>query len=181
MRLTEQEYSALVAKKAAPHQLNRMPQQQQDQPTLDFSPEDPFAPEALAQLGRPSKARGGKVKKAVGSGRRENDSPIEAELALMLRTNRVEPAPRRQADDWHIGGRKWRLDFYWPEHGLAAEVDGGLYVNGRHNRGAAMEEQYYRDQEAAKQGILVLRFSPKQVKSGRAVEVIRHMLLRSMA
>lgn len=167
MRLTEQQYAELLASRRAP------PEAAQERLELVVEPPaDPFSPEALACLGKPAK-RGAKPR---GKGRRDNDSPIEAELELMLRANRVEPAPLRQVDNWHAGGRRWRLDFYWPEQGLAAEVDGGLYVNGRHNRGAAMEEQYFRDQEAAMQGILVVRFSPKQVKSGRVVDVIRRLL-----
>jgi hypothetical protein len=30
--------------------------------------------------------------------------------------------------------RKWRIDYYLPEYGLAIEVEGGIYTYGRHTR-----------------------------------------------
>lgn len=167
MRLTEDQYKAMLARQRSANRAqvpDLLAGVEPEQPAVA----DPFAPEALRSAPQP------KSKKRKSAGRRANDSSIEAELELMLRANRI-PEAVRQCDWWHPV-RKWRLDFFWPDAGLAAEVDGGLYVNGRHNRGAAMEEQYIRDQEAAMLGIRVIRFSPKQVKSGRAVEVIRALL-----
>lgn len=32
--------------------------------------------------------------------------------------------------------RKWRLDYAWPEHKIGLEVNGGVWIRGRHTRGA---------------------------------------------
>lgn len=28
--------------------------------------------------------------------------------------------------------RRWRFDFAWPSHFVAVEIDGGIFINGRH-------------------------------------------------
>ena len=38
--------------------------------------------------------------------------------------------------------RKWRLDIAWPDHKLAVEVQGGIFIQGRHSRGAAMLKEW---------------------------------------
>lgn len=56
------------------------------------------------------------------------------------------------------------------------EVDGGLFVNGGHTRGAARERDYERDAEAMMLGFRVLRVSPRQVKQGKALLWIQKLL-----
>ena len=35
-------------------------------------------------------------------------------------------------------GRRWRFDICWPDHRVAIEVNGGIWIRGGHNRGAQM-------------------------------------------
>ncbi|MFN4294959.1 MAG: hypothetical protein ACK4JD_12600 [Thermoflexales bacterium] len=60
--------------------------------------------------------------------------------------------------------RKWRFDFAWPSRLLALEVQGGLWVYGRHNRAAS----YLRDAEkfnaAAVLGWRILLLTPQQLR-----------------
>ena len=28
--------------------------------------------------------------------------------------------------------RRWRFDFAWPSHKVAVEIDGGIFIHGRH-------------------------------------------------
>jgi very-short-patch-repair endonuclease len=65
--------------------------------------------------------------------------------------------------------RKWRFDFAWPAKSLAVEVDGGLFVTGRHSRGAGAEKDMEKFAEAMIHGWRVLRVSTNQVKSGQAL------------
>lgn len=58
--------------------------------------------------------------------------------------------------------RKWRFDFAWPDNKLAVEIDGGLFVNGGHNRGAYLLQQMAKQNAAMLQGWTVLRYSPNQ-------------------
>ena len=71
--------------------------------------------------------------------------------------------------------RKWRFDFALAK-GIAVEVEGGLWILGRHNRGLGMEEDMAKYNEAALQGWRVLRFSTAMVKNGKAIETIKRAL-----
>lgn len=72
--------------------------------------------------------------------------------------------------------RGWRLDYAWEAERVALEVDGGLYVNGGHNRGAYMEEMHQKFNEAATLGWRVLRTVPKKLTNSDTLDVIRRAL-----
>ena len=57
--------------------------------------------------------------------------------------------------------RRWRFDFAWPAAtgGVAVELDGGAYTQGRHTRGAGFEADCEKLNEAAVRGWRVLRFT----------------------
>jgi very-short-patch-repair endonuclease len=63
-------------------------------------------------------------------------SAAEDALAWQLRAARL-PDPVREHQ--FAPPRRFRWDFAWPDHRVAVEVDGGLFVNGRHSRGAGVE------------------------------------------
>lgn len=72
--------------------------------------------------------------------------------------------------------RRWRLDFAFPDKKLAVEVEGGIWVNGRHNRGAGMEADIEKYNALTLAGWRLLRFTGKAIKSGQALETIRRAL-----
>lgn len=65
--------------------------------------------------------------------------------------------------------RKWRFDFGWPDHGIACEVEGGVWTNGRHTRGAGFTEDCEKYNQAALLGFRVFRFTTDMVQSGKAI------------
>jgi very-short-patch-repair endonuclease len=71
--------------------------------------------------------------------------------------------------------RKWRLDFYLPEHRIGIEVDG--YHNGRHGAGwgAGNDKRNY----AEMSGTRVLTFSTNDVNRGRAKEFLKFWLRKA--
>lgn len=78
-------------------------------------------------------------------------------------------------------GRRWKFDFAWPDLRIAIEIQGGIYVQGRHSRGAAMEQEYEKLNAATKAGWRVFLFGPGAVKqpkrgSSRALEVMWEVL-----
>ena len=72
--------------------------------------------------------------------------------------------------------KDWRFDFAWPEEKLAVEVEGGVFINGAHTRGAKYSDDCDKYNAALMAGWRVLRFTTKQVKNGRALELIQKAL-----
>ena len=74
--------------------------------------------------------------------------------------------------------RKWRFDFIILRYlqYIGVEIDGGIWTQGRHSRGAGMESDMKKLNEAAIMGYKVLRFSTGMVKDGTAIETIRRAL-----
>lgn len=77
--------------------------------------------------------------------------------------------------------RRWRFDFAWPDHKVALEVQGGIFTQGRHTRGAALEKEHEKLNSAAILGWRVLYVTPKQVANGEALAYVTDALNRSQA
>lgn len=72
--------------------------------------------------------------------------------------------------------RRWRFDWAWMKEGVAMEVQGGLFVQGRHSRGAALLKEHEKLNAAAVAGWRVLFVTPKQIASGEALDVANQAL-----
>lgn len=92
-------------------------------------------------------------------------------LALHLRCNKIDFEREVQL----IPGRKWRVDFLIYGN-LVAEVDGGTWVQGRHNRGSSIEKDYEKLNALTTHGYSVLRFTTDMVTSGKAIETITQLV-----
>ncbi len=72
--------------------------------------------------------------------------------------------------------RKWRADFaHLPSHTLI-EIEGGIWVNGRHNRAAGFAADLEKYLEAALDGWRVVRLGPKELTAdhtGRLITLLR--------
>lgn len=72
--------------------------------------------------------------------------------------------------------RKWRFDFAWPanatnpprKESIAVEIEGAVWVLGRHTRGSGFVKDMEKYNEAAKHGWRVFRFTPQELKKGIA-------------
>ena len=84
------------------------------------------------------------------------------------------PAPERE---WRFHPtRRWRFDFAYPEQRVAIEVEGGIFVQGRHARGTGILGDLEKYNAATLLGWRVLRFAAQHIRSGEAVAVIREAL-----
>lgn len=76
--------------------------------------------------------------------------------------------------------RKWRFDFAWPEpiglSALAVEVQGGLFIQGRHNRGAALRLEHEKLNAAAELGWRILYLEPQNLCLVDTVKLIKRCL-----
>lgn len=71
--------------------------------------------------------------------------------------------------------RKWRFDLLW-EGRVAAEIQGGLFTQGRHVRGRALLDEYEKLNEAAILGYRVLFLTWEQINSGEAFALVERAL-----
>ncbi len=99
-------------------------------------------------------------------------SAAEETLALHFRAHGLTPEREHR---FHPK-RRWRFDFAFPGQMLAVEVEGGLYTNGRHTRGAGYEADLEKYGEAMRMGWSVYRCSPGMVKAGKAIDTILALL-----
>lgn len=105
---------------------------------------------------------------------KKHKSSVPALLAQIKMLGLPMPQPEYRFD----GRRMWRLDLVWlsSRRKLAIEVDGGGFVAGRHGRGTGIEADAEKFAHAAIAGFLVIRVTPKQIKSGQAVRWIETLL-----
>jgi very-short-patch-repair endonuclease len=61
--------------------------------------------------------------------------------------------------------RQFRFDFAYPDLKLAIEVEGGVFVQGRHSQGAGMSNDCVKYNMAAMRGWTVLRFTAPMIRA----------------
>jgi hypothetical protein len=72
--------------------------------------------------------------------------------------------------------RKWRMDLAWPEQKVYLEVQGGVFTNGRHSRGAAMLKEWEKINTASSMGWRVLYCQPSELCMMGTAEFIKKAL-----
>lgn len=85
--------------------------------------------------------------------------------------------------------RKWRFDYAWEGKTyphwcydcgrslqLALEVEGGVWVQGRHTRGSGFVKDMEKYNEAAAQGWRILRVTPARLCHPDTIDLIRRAL-----
>jgi very-short-patch-repair endonuclease len=102
-------------------------------------------------------------------------SELEETLLLLIRAEGL-PEPEREYMFAKSIGRRWRLDFAYPEKRIGIEVQGGTYIRGAHSRGTGLERDYEKYNQAQVLGWDVYQFSRKMIESGEAIETIRKAL-----
>jgi len=85
-----------------------------------------------------------------------------------MNTNSIFPAacvasglPKPVAEYRFTMLRRWRFDWAWPQHLIALEVEGAVWVQGRHTRGSGFVKDMCKYNHAAMDGWRVLRCQPK--------------------
>lgn len=87
------------------------------------------------------------------------------QLLVQLRALGLPDADR----EWRFHpARRWRFDLAWPERKVAVEIQGGLFSNGRHARGAGISSDYEKGAAATLLGWRVFWVTPHQIKMGQA-------------
>jgi len=131
-----------------------------------------------AQEGR----TGPKERKAVSTGTKRQrpahwPAGVDSELEMALLT-RLERAglPLGVGQYRFVPGRLYRFDRAWPEQMVAAECQGGVWVQGAHSRGSGVQRDCLKLSLGAALGWRVLPVTRELIESGRAVELIAQAL-----
>jgi very-short-patch-repair endonuclease len=74
--------------------------------------------------------------------------------------------------------RQWRFDFAWPEHHVAVEIDGGIFVGGGHNRGLQFSDNADKLNAATVNGWKILKFTTLSLreKPVQCIELVASLL-----
>lgn len=68
--------------------------------------------------------------------------------------------------------RQWRFDYAIPDLRIAIEIDGGIWINGRHNRASGYIGDMEKFNAAATLGWVVLKFTPQEQYRQKTLELI---------
>ena len=69
--------------------------------------------------------------------------------------------------------RRWRFDYAWPEAKIALEVEGGVFIGGRHTSGAGFVKDMAKYNRAAVLGWRVLRVQPKELLTVATAQMVK--------
>ncbi|OQC57677.1 MAG: hypothetical protein BWX54_01130 [Verrucomicrobia bacterium ADurb.Bin018] len=72
--------------------------------------------------------------------------------------------------------RRWRFDLAWPERKIAVEIEGGVWILGRHQRPDGFRRDIDKYNRATLLGWRVLRVTPDMIVSGEALDLVREAL-----
>ena len=89
-------------------------------------------------------------------------SPSRLEERFLMLWKAVEGPPLQREFRFHEK-RKWRADFAYLPGRVLIEIEGGIWVNGRHNRAAGFNADLEKYLEASLAGWRVFRFGPDQI------------------
>jgi len=102
-------------------------------------------------------------------------SGLEETLLFYLRINDMPPPMTEYR--FHPR-RRWRFDLAWPEHRVAVEIQGGIYMaKSGHNTAAGITRDCEKGNEAIVTGWKVLHVTREQIENGAAIDWIRRALM----
>ena len=102
-------------------------------------------------------------------------SKLEEELSKQISESGL-PLPQREI--MFATPRRWRADFIWEQpHKVICEVEGGIFIQGRHNRGPGYQSDCEKGNRAQELGYKYLRVTGPHIASGYAIELLTKALL----
>ena len=94
-------------------------------------------------------------------------------LQLLLQHLKEHKIPSPEIEYTFAPGRKWRFDMAWPGGKLAVEIEGGMWIGGRHTRPSGYLKDLEKYNRAAILGWKLLRVTYDQIEDGSAADLIR--------
>ena len=103
-------------------------------------------------------------------------APVAAGSLLFFAVLKAAGLPLPVSEFKFHNARKWRFDHAWPEQRLALEIDGGLFINGSHNRGARILKTHEKENAAAASGWRLIHCQPSNLHKPETISTIRAAL-----
>lgn len=85
------------------------------------------------------------------------------------------PRPVRELKFHSVKG--WKFDFAWPDLMIALEVEGGIFIGGRHSGGVGMLQDFSKYNEAAIAGWRIVKVVPKELNTRATLQMLRRILM----
>lgn len=101
---------------------------------------------------------------------------MKGKAALFIAVCQAHGLPLPEAEHKFHPTRKWRFDFAWPDFKVALENDGGVWINGGHNRGSGWKKDTDKRNTAAELGWRLLRCTPNTLCTLATIESVRRAL-----
>ena len=90
--------------------------------------------------------------------------PSELEKRILFRI-KIAGLPTPLTEYAFCPGRRFRFDFAYPDKKIAVEGEGGVWINGRHNRGQGFINDCEKYNIACLMGWKVLRYTSENLES----------------
>lgn len=81
------------------------------------------------------------------------------------------------SSEYRFCDRKWKFDFAYPDKMVAIEIEGGVWVAGRHNSAAGFIKDCEKYNTATSLGWRVLRFPSTEIFKAHTIDLIYSSLL----
>lgn len=76
--------------------------------------------------------------------------------------------------------RRWKFDTAIIRYKIAIEIEGGVFTQGRHTRGAGAVDDMEKYNQATLQGWAILRFTPDQMQQVETYRIIERLVSRRL-
>lgn len=101
---------------------------------------------------------------------------MKADDALFLGLCKAKGLPVPEREYRFHPARRWKFDFAWPDLRVALEVEGGVWVGGRHTSGSGFMKDMEKYNAAALLGWRVLRCTPSSLNSAGTLNMLKDIL-----
>lgn len=100
-----------------------------------------------------------------------NNTAKNESLFFALLISQGLPLPEKEVK--MIDGRRYRIDYAWPDLRLGVEIQGGVYTRGAHGSITGILQGYKKSNDAALYGWTLLYFTPAEMKSLTTINHIK--------
>lgn len=103
---------------------------------------------------------------------------VTCEAEYMFAGREADEADLKTINEIYGCKRKWKFDYAFPDYKIALEIEGAVWVQGRHTRGSGFIKDIEKYNTAALLGWYVFRCTPSTTDKVKALELIKRLIKR---